>query len=52
MENKPATTAQPGAQICPPGVLRLKMLSAGQTPVYHQKLIRALPELAGMIAWH
>jgi hypothetical protein len=52
METKPATTAEPLAQICPPGVLWLKMLSADQTPAYHQRLIRALPELAGMIAWH
>jgi len=51
MENNQNARAQPGAQVCPPKVSRLKMLSAEQTAVYHQRLIRALPELAGMIAW-
>jgi hypothetical protein len=39
MENSQNATAQPGAQICPPKVSRLKMLSAGQTPAYHHWLI-------------
>jgi hypothetical protein len=52
MEINQNAGAQPGAQIGPPKVSRLKMLSADQTPVYHQRLIRALPELAGMNAWH